>query len=93
MTEDFVRLLVPPGDTLWERAVSCVERIPVADRLFSDSALIKAHVHTWLAWQKIPGLPMGQAISNRWLNAEVPEAQQLVGWMRRLFDLAEVPEG
>lgn len=93
MTEDFVRLLVPPEDVLWERAVLCVEQIPIADRLFSDSALIKAHVHTWLAWQKVPGLPMGQAISNRWLNAEVPEARRLVDWLKRLFDLTDALEG
>ena len=92
MMEDFFRLLVPAEDTLWERAKSCVEQIPEAERLFGETALIKAHVHTWLAWQEVPGLPMGQAISKHWLNADAPEALQFVAWLRRLFDLSEPPE-
>jgi hypothetical protein len=91
MTEDFIRLLVPADDTLWEKAKSCVEQIPEAERLFGETAFIKAHVHTWLAWQEVPGLPMGQAINKRWLNADAPEALQFVSWLRRLFDLSEPP--
>lgn len=60
--EDFFSLLLPARDLLWERARLCVEQIPPAERLFKG-AFIKAHVHTWLAWQKKPGLPMGKAIS------------------------------
>ena len=87
MTEDFIRLLVPLNNPLWERARLSVDQIPAAERLFGENAAIKAHVHTWLAWQKIPGLPMGQAINNRWLNPDAPEAMRLVEWLRRLFDL------
>ena len=92
MMEDFFRLLVPADDTLWEKAKSCVEQIPESERLFGGTALIKAHVHTWLAWQEVPGLPMGQAINKRWLNADAPEALQFVSWLRRLFDLSEQSE-
>jgi len=84
--EDFFALLLPPEDTLWERARLCVEQIPPEERLFKD-AFIKAHVHTWLAWQKKPGLPMGKAISEQYLNADAPHARQLLYWLRRLFDL------
>ena len=87
MTEDFISLLVPPNNPLWERARLSVDQIPAAERLFGENAAIKAHVHTWLAWQKIPGLPMGQAINNRWLNPDAPEAVRLVKWLRRLFEL------
>ena len=87
MTEDFISLLVPPNNPLWERARLSVDQIPAAERLFGENAAIKAHVHTWLAWQKIPGLPMGQAINNRWLNPDAPEAVRLVEWLRRLFEL------
>ena len=92
MMEDFFRLLVPPRDTLWERAKLCLGDIPETERLFSENALIKAHVHTWLAWQETPGLPMGQVINRRWLNADAPEALQFIGWLRRLFALGE-PQG
>lgn len=89
--ENFFALLLPPEDALWERARLCVEQIPVAERPFKN-AFIKAHVHTWLAWQERPGLPMGKAISEKYLNADAPGAVPLVDWMRRLFDLS-VPPG
>lgn len=84
--EDFFALLLPADDLLWERARLCVEQIPLEERLFKD-AFIKAHVHTWLAWQERPGLPMGKAISEQYLNADAPHALQLLDWLRRLFDL------
>ncbi|MGH9822270.1 MAG: DUF3226 domain-containing protein [Blastocatellia bacterium] len=46
---------------------------------------MKAHIHTWLAWQEKPGLPLGLAITFRYLNPDAPSAQQLVAWVRRLF--------
>ncbi len=90
--EHFFALFLPAGDSLWERARLCVEQIPPDERLFKD-AFIKAHVHTWLAWQKRPGLPMGQAISDpeKYLNAHAPNALQLLDWLRRLFDLDSNP--
>lgn len=86
--EDFFALLLPAEDTLWERARQCVAQIPEDERPFKN-AVIKAHVHTWLAWQARPGLPMGKAISEHYLDATVPNARQLVDWLRRLFDLGE----
>lgn len=85
--EDFVALLVPPDDSLWKQAERNVQEIPEAERRFNSEAFIKAHLHTWLAWQEIPGLPMGQAINKRWLDANAPEALRLVDWLKRLFDL------
>lgn len=90
--EDFVALLVPPDDGLWKQAERNVREIPETERRFNSEAFIKAHIHTWLAWQEVPGLPMGQAINKRWLNADAPEALQLVAWLRRLFDLTEPQE-
>ncbi len=87
--EDFIALLVPTADNLWKRAELNVQQIPLAERRFTENAFIKAHVHTWLAWQEIPGLPMGQAIRERWLDANEPNALQLISWLRRLFDLEE----
>jgi hypothetical protein len=87
--ENFFALLLPTEDTLWERARICVDQIPVEERLFKD-AFIKAHIHTWLAWQKRPGLPMGKAISEHYLNANASNALQLMDWLRRLFDLDHV---
>ncbi len=57
------------------------------DRRFRDVYESKAHIHTWLAWQKEPGKPLGQAITARYLDADAPHAQQLMDWIRKLFDL------
>lgn len=85
MLEDFTRSLVPNNDSLWPRAENCVNEIPQRERRFSTVS--KAYIHTWLAWQEEPGTLMGSAINKRYLNADAPSAQQLMGWIRRLFVL------
>jgi hypothetical protein len=85
MLEDFARFLVPPGDNLWPRACDCIDNIPVDQRRFPAQHLIKAQMHTWLAWQQQPGLPLGLAVTTRYLDANAIHAQQLVAWIRRLF--------
>ena len=87
MLEDFIQFLVPAGDPLWARAADCLERIPEQDQRFPKEHQGKAHIHTWLAWQEEPGTPLGLAITKRYLDADAPHAQQLMGWIRRLFDL------
>jgi hypothetical protein len=83
--EDFVAMLVPDGDVLWDRAGGAVDSIPERDRLFPASRRSKAHMHTWLAWQEQPGSPMGQAIGKGDLDAHAPAAQRFVAWLRRLM--------
>lgn len=85
--EDFVGFLRPADDTLWARAGEAVAQIPAQERLFKPQAAVKAHIHTWLAWQEEPGTAMGQAISKRYLDATSSYALLLVDWLRRLFDL------
>ena len=81
--EDFIGSLVPSDDVLREYAVTCVDQLP--ERRFLDAHKSKAVVHTWLAWQEKPWLPMGTAIKARYLQAEAPAVQQLIAWLRRLF--------
>lgn len=83
--EDFLRWLVPDDDLLWARAERCLNEIPAAERRFSS--LSKAHIDTWLAWQEEPGTLLGAAINKRYLNAEAPQAQHLMAWIRTLFRL------
>lgn len=87
MLEDFVGLLVPTGDVLWPMAEDIVQKVIVKDRRFPQTQRTKAHIHTWLAWQKEPGKPMGQAITKRYLDTTTPHAQRLIDWIRRLFNL------
>jgi len=85
--ENFVKMLVPVGDTLWERADFCVTQLPQSARRFSAHDEVKALIHTWLAWQAEPGKPIGQAITKRFLDPDAPLAQRCVSWVKRLFDL------
>lgn len=86
MLEDFISLLVPPGDVLWPVAEAGVKQAIAVERRFPETQVIKANIHTWLAWQEEPGKPMGLAITKRYFDAGAPQAQQLVGWLRRLFE-------
>jgi len=83
--ENFIQFLVKPDDKLWDQAEECIKQIPVINRRFSEQDLIKAQVHTWLAWQEEPGKPMGQAITKKYLDADAPYALELINWIHRLF--------
>ena len=87
MLEDFAALLVPPDDKLWKYALDCVDNIAPNDRPFIPNHLPKARIHTWLAWQNPPGVPMGVAISEKYLDANAPQSQEFVDWLRRLFEI------
>jgi len=87
LLEDFMSWLIPHGDPNWNKAKECVEEIDEDDRRFAPEHLIKAQVHTWLAWQADPGTPLGLAITKRYFDAGSAQAAMLVGWIRRLFEL------
>ena len=89
--EEFIISLRPAGDTLWARAEEAVAQIPVQERLFKPQSTIKAHVHTWLAWQEEPGTPMGQAITKQYFDATAPNALHLLDWLRRWVNLDATP--
>ena len=81
--EHFLSLLVPQPDALFDHANSSVDSIP--DIRFSQNDKPKAVIHTWLAWQKEPGKPYGTAITARFLDPGLPQADVLVSWLERLF--------
>jgi Protein of unknown function (DUF3226) len=85
--EDFARLLILPGDALWPVAEASVQQAIAVERRFPETQVMKANMHTWLAWQEEPGKPMGQAITKRYLDAAASHAQPLIGWLRRLFEI------
>lgn len=87
MLEDFVAFLVPPGNVLWQQAETCIERLPTTEDRFPEVYRSKARVHTWLAWQREPGAPLGLAITKRYLNADAAAVYPLLDWLRRLFDI------
>ena len=83
--EDFLHFLVPQPNILFDHAKASVAAIPEGERRFKQLAEPKAIIHTWLAWQKDPGLPFGTAITARFLDPSVPEVDVLVAWLKRLF--------
>jgi hypothetical protein len=83
--EDFLRFLVPPGSGLFAHVQSSVAGIPAAEKRFAQLAETKAIIHTWLAWQKEPGRPLGTAITAKFLDANVPQVDVLVAWLKELF--------
>jgi len=87
--EDFLLALMKPEDQwLLRHAEASVEAIPPEHRRFKSGHDKKAVVHTWLAWQKEPGCPLGLAVTKRYLRPDHDRATPLVTWVRSLFDLA-----
>lgn len=83
--EGFLRDLVPAGDPLFAHVEQSVDRIPDGQRRFDDLKKPKAKIHTWLAWQDEPGKPLGQAISARYLDPDLPAADVFADWLDRTF--------
>ena len=83
--EDFLRFLVPDGDGLLAHVEQSMDSIPIDQRKFADLKKSKARIHTWLAWQKEPGKPFGQAISARYLDPNLPAADTFAAWLNRTF--------
>jgi hypothetical protein len=85
--EHFASLLVPAGDALWPLAEKTVQTVITTDRRFGMTHELKATMHTWLAWQKEPGRPMGQAITKHYLDPASTHAEPLYEWLKKLFRL------
>ena len=87
--ENFIRLLVAEEkENLWQIVEKVVSEIPAEEKLFADKDIIKAQVHTFLAWQDEPGRPMGESITRRYFQTDAPDAINFVDWIRKLFELA-----
>ena len=83
--EDFFSTLIPDQDALWLRANSVVKEIPLVERRFKKES--KARVHTWLAWQEVPGETMGLAIKCGDVRHDSATALSFLGWVRALFNV------
>jgi len=86
--ENFLKYLVPAGNgqDIFLHAVNSVNSIPTHLLKFSELAKPKAILHTYLAWQQEPGRPLGQSITARFLDHDVPEVEIFVNWIKRLFN-------
>jgi len=83
--EDFLKQLIPQNSLLFKHVEQSVDSIPADLRRFRDIARPKVLIHTWLAWQEVPGQPYGTAIKSKYLDPESDAAKRLSEWMRTLF--------
>jgi hypothetical protein len=90
MLEDFLEFLVPDKATslIWAKAVKCsrevLEEIEEEKR-FGDIHLSKAQIHAYLAWQKECGKAFGLSITAKYLQADNPNCENFVNWLKHLF--------
>lgn len=86
--EDFFVKLIRTSDDLWPRSKGVVKKIPHRKRRFrhaNKSDILKAQVHTWLAWQHKPGLHMNRNKNLQYLDLNHPNALAFVNWIKRLL--------
>lgn len=83
--EEFAISLIAEEDELWQYATDCVDGLP--KRRFDTKDESKALIHTWLAWQRKPRMPIGRAISKGVLDPRKPAVEPFVEWARRLFEV------
>ena len=84
MLEDFCHQLV--DDEAIEFATDCVQQAKARQiTSFIDNHHSKAVVHTFLAWQDEPGMPLGQAITAKALDGNKPLAHNFSEFLKNLF--------
>jgi len=87
MLEDFVKYLIPENDKLYPIVIDTLEKVKDQGlQLFIDNHHPKALIHTWLAWQQTPGLPMGTAITANFLNNENDCCIAFIDWLNNSFN-------
>lgn len=83
--EDFLATLVPESDQCWDWAKDATKVAESRGAQFSQGDFIKAHIHTWLAWGREPGMPFGTAITSATFSHDSDLAIAFVNWMNALF--------
>ena len=82
--EDFVVRMIPDEDQVWSLSQRYIEKIPQADRKFSEKKKLRAQLHAWLATRKDPR-KMGLAIRAGDLKINGNLSQKFVVWLTELF--------
>ena len=85
--ENFLRDLVEEADVLLPYAERSAMHAKELGAGFSCNDSDKAVLHTWLAWQQVPGLPYGTAMRARYFRDDSPAAQAFVSWFRTVFSI------
>ena len=86
MLEDFYLHLIPENDSLLQEAERVLSELESKNlQKYKAIHRSKAKVHTWLAWQENPGVPMGLGLDilKNQMNLDVPDAQAFLGWLKK----------
>jgi hypothetical protein len=91
MLETFLTYMIPmipdENESIWKFAQEAVQEAKSKGAMFTDAHVDKADIYTWLAWQDPPGRQLHQAIMERILNPNHPNAQGFVTWFKTLYGL------
>lgn len=86
MLEDFMMALAKPDDTLMKKSEDVLAGLETEGiQKYKPVHRSKAKIHTYLAWQDVPGRPMGQAITANILNSDSDMAVMFADWLKELF--------
>lgn len=89
--EDFLSAMIPPEDQCWPYCDEVLQEARIRGAPFEEKDHSKAKMHTWLAWQKKPGNPFGQAFMAKDFNADGELAKRFYQWFTMLFSTSAVP--
>lgn len=88
MLEDFMRQLIAPNDeSLLFAEETLVELEKRNIQRYKEVHRAKALMHTWIAWQDKPGIPLGLS-ATRYLTTDTDLCQRFATWLNRLFNAA-----
>jgi len=86
MLEDFVVALATPDDVLMKKSEDVLTELEAEGiQKYKPVHRSKAKIHTYLAWQDVPGRPMGQAITANILNSDSELAMKFANWLKEMF--------
>lgn len=86
MLEDFMMALAKPDDALMKKSEEVLTDLETKGiQKYKPVHRSKAKIHTYLAWQDVPGRPMGQAIIANILNSDSDMAVKFADWLKELF--------
>ena len=86
MLEDFMRQLIVPNDDCLSFAEETLNELESRDiQRYKTVHRAKALMHTWIAWQDQPGIPLGQS-TTRYLTTDTELCQKFANWLKRLFN-------
>ena len=77
------------ADFLWDGRPRKQVLSNLPEQKFSEVKTQKALLHSWLAWQKTPGMPFGQAIQAGYFDLNTTSVSDFAKWFSATFKLEQ----